>query len=165
MPTIVTTNNTYYAGTKEMARLLNHAATSLPSTYSCSATGAAQDNQDIVDALENFFGYSSSFTEADYDYATVISELKQGRPVILTAYRSRFLGIPYNGHAWVAEGQRSGFVCTDPYNSHDGYRYFSFFMNWGWDSAYNGWFAGSGWDPGQGNYQYKTEMVFGIKPN
>jgi hypothetical protein len=70
-------------------------------------------------------------------------------------------------HAWVADGFKETFFCNDPENGFPGATYLFFHMNWGWDdSRYNGWFgygtANSG-SPG-GNYQYKREMVIGIKP-
>ncbi len=36
-------------------------------------------------------------------------------------------------------------------------------MNWGWGGEHNGWFGLTNVNSGNGNYQYKRQMVIGIK--
>jgi len=37
-------------------------------------------------------------------------------------------------------------------------------MNWGWGGIYNGFFAFNGFSPGDQEFDYKSEVVIGIKP-
>lgn len=166
MPDIVSDTNYTSTGTNAIAQLMFDVALSLPSTPGCKATGAAEDNQDIVDAFIGQFGYSSTAYKASYNFETVKSEIRNGRPVILTAYRDKILWIPTKGHAWVADGYVDSFTCTDPYNSFDGYGIAMLHMNWGWgNNTSNGWYYSHTWTPPVNlNFQYKKEMVVGIQP-
>jgi len=59
------------------------------------------------------------------------------------------------GHCWVADGYQESSLC--------GNMYLFFHMNWGWGGQHNGWFGLTNANSGNGNYQYKRQMVIGIK--
>lgn len=152
-----------------VSQLMLDAAESVNASYGCEATGAASDLQDIVNAFKNTFNYASTVTKGDFDRNTVINEIRFGnRPVILTGYTTRTGLIFYSykgGHAWVADGYRVINWCPDPLTGEGGGASMSFYMNWGWgDNDFNGWFSTLSANSGNGNFQYKREMVIGIKP-
>lgn len=149
-------NNT---GVPETARLLREIGRAVSMNYRCSGSGA--DTKDKApNAFKNNFGYSSA-NFANYNYQTVMNELDQGRPVILSGgSRESFwiFGYYSGGHAWVCDGYRQ---YTDPcWGS-----YVSLHMNWGWeDGLHNAYYALSNFNPGSSSYNYKPGMIYNIKP-
>ena len=133
-------------------------------------------------------GYTTSGF-IDYNYQTVINELKAGRPVYLRANRSRWLwGIfsfmYYNGHAWVCDGYRVVDKYTYIETRKIGGKYSDqvlskttttkvsttkyLHMNWGWGGKEeDGWCTYDYWVPTKTkkftNYQYNKEMLI-VKP-
>lgn len=76
--------------------------------YTSDGTGSSEFDQ------ENFTFYGLHCEKDDYDYSLVKSNLKQGKPVMITAYANRdhkgVWPVDYyvykNGHAWVIDGLR-----------------------------------------------------------
>lgn len=87
----------------------------------------------IPDFLENV-GFSSS--KRDWSHGTVVSEIKNDRPVIVKAVNPKFI-ISDDQHIWVIEGYR-----YDPNNRAEHY-----FFNWGWNGGGNGWYGIYDWKP------------------
>lgn len=168
MPASIPSYDTYSAGALEVSRLMHDAAVSVNSESDCNGTGAAKDISDIVNALKNTFGYQSTVKKADFNYQTVLSEIRSNRPVLLSGYSEKdktwiFFNSYGGGHVWVADGSQEFYVCTEDGSGRDGYLYFH--MNWGWGpySGCNGWFGFNSSNSGNGNYQYKRQMITGIK--
>lgn len=148
----------------EVSKLMYNAAVSVNSSYDCTGTGAASNLNDILNAFKNTFGYSTSITKGAFNSNTVKSEIYWSRPVLLTGYTTKtgFIFHTYSGgHIWIADGYRDILICGSN-GTGNGYLYLN--MNWGWGGEYNGWFSSNNVNSGNGNYQYKREMITQISP-
>ncbi len=144
-------------GTMYTSLLMREIGNSVEMDYRCGGSGAKMSK--CVPALKNQFEYSSA-KYADYNYMTIISELKQGRPVILSGGRKTgwWIFSHYtDGHAWVCDGfYRYSNPCYGTI--------LRFYMNWGWDGMHNGWFFSNNFNPNNHTFNYKTKMIYNIKP-
>ncbi len=106
-----------------------------------------------------------SYTATSFNYLIVESEIKANRPVILTGYSSKAGNSYSGGHCWVADGVHEYINCPETLpdgSTIGGGGYLWFHMNWGWGGQNNGWFGYASADSGNGNYQYKRDMVYSI---
>ncbi|QQT99138.1 C10 family peptidase [Myroides odoratus] len=189
MPNRVFNSNSQEAN--EVSRLMRDIGTYVEMDYSCDESGAKTSK--VVGVLKNIFGYASSVSSIDYNHDILASELKNNRPVILSGKHSKkktgswiFEKTTYGeGHAWVCDGFKETIYRTvhdygTPYErivSTPGGKFFH--MNWGWsgigneaDINNNGWFRYDnfeirevfGNDGNNLNFQYKKQMIIGIKP-
>ncbi|MGV0854185.1 C10 family peptidase [Empedobacter brevis] len=145
-------------GTATTSALMSAIGVAVNMSYECNGSGA--DTQDeVASSFRNDFGYSSA-TYSGYNYQTVKNELNANRPVILRGGRKSgwWIFSQYkDGHAWVCDGYLN---YTDPcWGSMLKYN-----MNWGWDGTYNGWYSFNNFNPGEHTFNYKTGMVYNIKP-
>lgn len=134
-----------------------------PLQYGCSST-SVKLFCDMSEVLKNSFNYSQA-KKADYNYNTVVNELKNQRPVILSGGKQAFL--TYSGHMWVCDGYREHKICMyDDYGNNIGAVTYLFFnMNWGWLNAqFNGWYGLSDFTPGDASYNDKNKMIYNIIP-
>lgn len=145
-------------GTTTTAVLMRNIGNSVSMTYNCDGSSADTKNK-VAAAFKNTFGYSTA-SYADYNYQTVKNELNYNRPVILRGGRNTgwwIFGQYSDGHAWVCDGYLN---YIDPcWGS-----ILKFNMNWGWDGSYNGWYSFNNFNPGDYTFNYKTGMVYNIKP-
>jgi hypothetical protein len=153
-----------FSGNNEVARMMSDAGAAVDMNYTCTGSGASQDN--ISGAFINDFSYSTT-TLDDYgsgSYLTVISDLNQSKPIILVGYNTKkthkFIinwWTSYSvGHAWDCDGY------TKTYNNC--YNITQFHMNWGWGGNHNGWYNFNTWNPGSYNFQYARDFVHNIHP-
>ena len=121
--------------------------------------------------FKNVFGYTNALF-GDFNRNTVVSELSQNKPVIMSGGEKKYWAglIPYyaDGHAWVADGYMRGFACFyDNYgNVNGGYGYLLFHLNWGWGYSYrhlNGFFGFNNFSVNGDSYNYKRKMIYGIR--
>jgi len=145
-------------GAYATASLLREIGNVINMNYTC--TGSFKPTSAIVPALENYFGYSTSATYANYtstSYVTVRSELNNNRPVILSGTDARFGN--YGGHTWVCDGYIAGYYCA-------GFNTLHFHMNWGfYYGSCNGYYAFNLFNPNYTeNYVFNSDlkMVTGI---
>ncbi len=116
----------------DMAQIQLHCGIAIDMMYSPHGSGAYM--WDDVNAMKNFFGYSSStslFQRDDYTSTAwanlLISNLDNKMPIQYAGYGDG------GGHAFVCDG-------------YQGTNYFHF--NWGWSGAYNGYFYLDNLNPG-----------------
>lgn len=145
-------------GTTTTSILMRDIGDAVNMDYECDGSGA--DTQDeVASSFRNDFGYSSA-SYSDYNYQTVKNELNYNRPVILRGGRNTgwwIFGQYSDGHAWVCDGY---LYYIDPcWGS-----ILKFNMNWGWEGTYNGWYSFNNFNPGDYTFNYKTGMVYNIKP-
>lgn len=112
--------------------LMYHCGVSLNMSYDLGGSSASTFN--IPDALATYFGYDKSGYSAERKFYTdeewedmIYNELSNGRPVI---YGGNNKAYPYSGHAFVCHG----------YNAYNR----KYAINWGWNGAYDGYFALTG---------------------
>ncbi len=110
------------------------------------ATDYAMALPEKIPTFLNNMGFSSDLK--DLDHATVMNEIKSGRPVILKAKTPAFL-ISLNHHIWVCDGYQ--------YNPNTGAKYYR--MNWGWYGGQNGWFGIDNWTPSGNDYTKGRKMI------
>jgi hypothetical protein len=146
------------SGTSTTAGLMADIGNAVSMSYNCEGSGADTRNN-VAPAFINTFGYSTA-SYADYNYQTVKNELDYNRPVILRGGRNTgwwIFGQYSDGHTWVCDGYLN---YIDPcWGS-----ILKFNMNWGWDGSYNGWYSFNNFNPGEHTFNYKTGMVYNIKP-
>ena len=144
-----------------IATLMYHCGVSVDMNYSPNVSGAWVIEEDSPvcseSAFKNYFGYSSSLHgEKRENYTTsqwtsmVRADIDAGRPLVYAGFGGG------GGHAFVCDG----------YNDGD---YFHF--NWGWGSAYDGFFhidaldpGGTGTGGGTGGYNSGHQAIFGMIP-
>lgn len=145
-------------GTNSTAILMDDIGTAVGMNYTCESSGADTQNE-VASSFRNDFNYTSA-SYADYNYQTVKNELNYGRPVILKGGRNTgwwIFGQYSDGHAWVCDGYLN---YIDPcWGS-----ILKYHMNWGWDGTYNGYYSFNNFNPGDYTFNYKTGMVYNIKP-
>ncbi|WP_454045035.1 C10 family peptidase [Chryseobacterium sp. Marseille-Q8038] len=167
MPSSVPNYSDVSAGANEISKLMWLAADAVGSDYKCDGTGAAADISDISSTFKSI-GYSTSATSGDFNSATVLSEITSNRPAILSGYstKSGSLFPTYSGgHVWVVDGAHHLITCPETLpdgSTVGGGGYLWFHMNWGWGGSHNGWFGYADANSGNGNYQYKRQMVYNI---
>ncbi|PIY09865.1 MAG: hypothetical protein COZ18_07150 [Flexibacter sp. CG_4_10_14_3_um_filter_32_15] len=147
------------SGTNSTAILMSDIGNAVDMDYTCNGSGANTENE-VASSFRNDFGYSTA-SYADYNYQTVKNELDRSRPVILKGRKNTgwwIFGNYDDGHAWVSDGYLS---YTDPcWGSMLKYN-----MNWGWNNGtHNGWYSFNNFNPGNLTFNYKTGMVYNIKP-
>lgn len=144
-----------------IATLMYHCGVSVDMNYSPNVSGAwvVEDDSPVCSesAFKNYFGYSSSLHgEKRENYSTsqwtdmVRADLDAGRPLVYAGFGSG------GGHAFVCDGYDPG-------------DYFHF--NWGWGSAYDGYFhidaldpGGTGTGGGTGGYNSGHQAIFEMVP-
>jgi Spi protease inhibitor/Peptidase C10 family len=121
--------------------------------YTCEE-GTFVSTAVVDDVFEDHFNYTNSST-AVYNYNTVITNIDYDRPVILVGSGGG------ECHAWVCTGFRY-------YNYYDDdcgmVSHLHFYMNWGWNGDYNGWFAYDNWNPGDDTFNDDKLMIYNIIP-
>ena len=96
------------------------------------------------DSLAINYYVRSYFTDADW-YAMIRNEIEAGRPVAYAGQTSK-----REGHAFLFTG-----IDTEG----------KVYVNWGWDSHYDGWFAIDQLVPMQGDdFNYGHHMILGFNP-
>ncbi|MDV7400330.1 C10 family peptidase, partial [Arthrospira platensis SPKY1] len=116
--------------------------------YACWGSGItlAQARTRIIDAFRNTFGYSNpglwydgdtwGWTNIDsYIYDEVC--ISYSRPVLMIGFNQN------GGHAWVCNGVERRWSCRNGRRI----QWYLNYMDWGWNGAFNGWFAGWGLFP------------------
>ncbi|MDZ7680813.1 MAG: C10 family peptidase [Fodinibius sp.] len=146
-------------GSNEISSLMRDVGDIVFMNYGCDGSGAKDDH---IEPGFRSFGYNSA-TQIGYagtnNYKDVIDNIEQGNPVVFTGYKDTILGvIDKDGHAWVADGYRDIWDCSQ------GIGYLLFYMNWGWEGSYNGWFYFDNFNPGNSQYNSGTEVVVNIHP-
>lgn len=153
------TNMPNNSGTIYTATLMKDIGNAVGMEYKCDGSGSDTKNE-VASSFRNDFGYSTA-SYADYNYQTVKSELNYRRPVVLRGGRKSgwWIFAKYvDAHAWVCDGYLSH---VDPCWGST----LKFYMHWGWgNGSYNGWYGFNNFNPGDNTYNYKTGMVYNIKP-
>ncbi|MCK5537952.1 MAG: C10 family peptidase [Bacteroidales bacterium] len=150
-------------GTEEIAQLMLDIGYAVDMNYNCG--GSSAYTSDIIDVLENTFGYSTNASYTNYNATTLISQLNIGHPVIM-----RGEDINAGGHAWVCEGyQRLKYTYIHNPGTiyeYETYTYSSpfFRMNWGWNGDYNAWYLYNNFDPSSYNFNNNLKMIVNIYP-
>jgi hypothetical protein len=135
-----------------VATLMYHCGVSVEMNYDPDGSGAY--SRDVDDALKNYFGYDAGVkhdSRGNFSSTAWLdmlkTEIKAGRPVYYAGADSKD-----NGHAFVCDG----------YDSNG-----KFHFNWGWGGYCDGYFEVSALNPvavGTNGYNYKQEIITGIKP-
>ena len=129
---------------------------------SCDGTSASMTI--AANVLTNQFGYSSAIW-AGYNHATVESNIRSNRPVILGG----------GGHCWVCDGfMKSTFCLYDDSGTEQGayigtMSILNLHMNWGYDGQADGYFAIDNFNPtlyyyGTQNFNSGKVMIYNIIP-
>lgn len=125
--------------------------------YACDGSSANTQNE-VASSFVEDFQYSSA-QYSSYNQSTVVSELNNGKPVILRgSSQSGFWGSYVNGHAWVCDGYRQHYFCEA------GVTFLLLHMNWGWDGEYNGLYSFNNFNPDDYTFNYQTGMIYNIRP-
>ena len=137
--------------------LMYHCGVSVEMNYGSGSSSAS--TSDVMDALQNYFGYYSGMhyeyrddhTNAEW-IAMLKNELSDNRP------------LQYRGDDG-SKGVGHSFVC-DGYDAND-----MFHFNWGWAGSCDGFYLLTNMKPenpgtggGHGNYTYNQQAIFGIEP-
>ena len=151
-------------GSNATSLLMKDVGTNVDMNYGCDGSGTKATN---ASGAFIKFGYSQAFN-ADYNYNTVVSEISQNKPVIISGGEKKYWAIfPYyaDGHAWVADGYIRGFSCSydENGNVNGGYGYLMLHLNWGWNGSFNGYFGFNNFSVNNDSYNYKNKMVYGIR--
>jgi streptopain len=126
-----------------------------------NASGADDDDMDNVFQSYGYVNAHQIGYDGTGNYEDVKDELDAGRPVLFSGCEEGSFGpisYPNGCHAWVGDGYRSGSLCPS------GGTYLLFSMNWGWAGKYNGFYGLGNFEPGDHDYDYKSEVVIGIQP-
>lgn len=117
-----------------VAELMFHVGVACNMQYSSTASGSSSGI--ALQGLNRYFGYDAGIIPLPKDYIPenqvlegIASDLKEGRPVYISAYTTN-----YEGHAFVCDGMQS-----------NGYIH----INWGWTGTADGYFSISALDPAQ----------------
>jgi hypothetical protein len=131
----------------QLAYLMYEVGQEVDMNWGCTSSGASTSKGER--ALESAFGYSNSTNYIDYNTSTAEKEIKARRPVIFRGRESDNDG--GTGHAFVGHGYKWYYTqCCG---------YLSFWIDWGWNGASNGWFSGGGWRPGNRSYVHDKKML------
>jgi hypothetical protein len=177
----------YDHGNTDVQQLMLDAGSSVSMEYNCSGSNPPAETwvaggillnesaaERMADAFKgSFFGYSSADYDNSYDgydYSKIETDIGYSRPVILSGYGDRNDTWNYpegEGHSWVCDGKSTTHFSFCMNGSLVEYTTLDFHMNWGWDGAFNGWFAFSNWtitaDEGE-DFQYFNELDYNIHP-
>lgn len=149
--------------------------------YGSNESGATMGNTE-----KGFKAMGYTVTKKKHEAGDILNEVfYRRRPVFMTGDRKNFIGFTWKGHAWVCEGVDyytntvSYFVeylvdrSTNPsYSScglpaywapqgSSGSGRYLFYMNWGWNGQYNGWYTAYDVSPtNDRNYQYDRENLY-----
>ena len=147
-----------------VATLMFHVGVAIEMDYGINSSGAYTNSYGYStlacseNALKDYFGYKSTLHSVYKEDVTdavwisvLTSELDAGRPVLERGSGS-------GGHAFVCDGYDNNGM---------------FHINWGWGSAYDGYFAHNALNPGGGgtgsssthSYNDSQALVVGIEPN
>lgn len=127
-----------------------------------------------------FQSYDYQASLGNYDTNTTVSELNNGRPVLMLG--TDYL---YGGHAWVCTGQKNRdedyvfdlyvpvslagsakLVMRNVYSSSAEIIVpQSFYMNWGFVDGGNGWYIAPNVSIGQYNFSYNRKIIYQISPD
>jgi hypothetical protein len=138
---------------EELGKINYHAGVGVSMYWAPDGSGSQTEN--IVDALEDYFMYSTStqyvtksgYTETNWKNL-IIAQIDANKPVVYSGSSTT------TGHAWNC----------------DGYQDDSFHMNWGWGGAGNGYYTlddlTSTATPGgdENNFNLSQQMVINIYP-
>lgn len=162
MPNALNSSSTT-AQINAVATLMFHVGVAIEMDYGIHSSGAYTNSYGYSDlacsenALKDYFGYKSTIhsvyknNTTDAVWVSVLtSELDAGRPVIEAGHGG-------GGHAFVCDGYDNNGL---------------FHINWGWGSAYDGYFAHNALNPGgggtgsgsMGTYNQDQSLVVGIEP-
>jgi hypothetical protein len=148
MPDI--SHNPLYEGSQEIAQLMADIGEDhlLDMDYSCDPDEGSGAETNRIDNAFRKLGYSDAVEEREYSYSRVKQELKYKRPVIMDGRDNRGTWYYWDDeiHAWVVEGYRWSKLCDT------GSTYLHFYMNWGWEGKYDGWYAVNDFTPGDYNF-------------
>ena len=149
MPTQLTTD-TAMLKINQVAKLLWHCGVSINSQYGVNGTNAYPS--DVPNALKTYYKYNSGTngkSKSSYSTDQWVSMLKESlnnaRPLHYSGWNSN----GGNGHSFICDGYESN-------------NYFHF--NWGWNGAYNGYFALNAMIAGNYNFSYNNYTVFDAYP-
>jgi len=142
--------NSLYDYNSEVAKIMYHAGVSVNMEYSPNGSGAYFS--DANEAFQSHFRYHteglvdrSNYTEEAW-HNLLKKELDAGRPIFYT-------GQGTGGHAFVCDGYDSADPAERKYH-----------FNWGWDGAYDGYYALDALYPDDDNYNNDQEIIYGIYP-
>lgn len=151
------------SGTSATAHLMDDLGGKLRMNYTPTASGADPDY--IDDALKGNYGYGSAeyISNQSGMVQAIQDNLRVDMPVILSGAPSvNWFGYQNaSGHCWVTDG----YIQSEC----DGSSYLAFYMNWGWDGQYNGWFNPYNWqvtwsDGSVHNYNCAQTYTYNIHP-
>ena len=153
------------SGNNAVSELMVDAGNVVGMNWGCNSSYTTGTG-DIAPALRNTFGYNSA-TQINYEgtnnYNDVRDDLDDGLPVIFSGCGKAYVfGIPYpkDCHAWVAEGYHRYTTCPGGMTT----THLFFYMNWGWQGNYNGYYAFNNFHPGSSDYDYKSKVIINIEP-
>jgi hypothetical protein len=163
MPNALNSQSTT-AQVNAVATLMFHVGVAIEMDYGINSSGAYTNSYGYSDlacsenALKDYFGYKSTTIHSVYKDNTtdavwvsiLTAEMDAGRPVIESGHGG-------GGHAFVCDGYDNNGL---------------FHINWGWGSAYDGYFAHNALNPGgggtgsgsMGTYNQDQSLVVGIEP-
>jgi len=147
-----------------VATLMFHIGVAIEMDYGIGSSGAYTNSYGYAElacsenALKDYFGYKNTLYSVYKDQTTdtnwvsiLTAEMDAGRPVIEAGHGG-------GGHAFVVDGYDNNGL---------------FHINWGWGSAYDGYFAHNALNPGGGgtgsgsthSYNDNQSLVVGIEPS
>ena len=163
MPNALNSQSTT-AQVNAVATLMFHVGVAIETDYGINSSGAYTNSYGYSDfassenALKDYFSYKNTIHSVYKDQTTdavwvsvLTAEMDAGRPVIESGHGG-------GGHAFVVDGYDNNGL---------------FHINWGWGSAYDGYFAHNALNPGgggtgsgsMGTYNQDQSLVVGIEPN
>ncbi len=163
MPNALNSSSTT-AQINAVATLMFHVGVAVEMDYGIGSSGAYTNSYGYSDlacsenALKDYFSYKNTIHSVYKDQTTdavwvsvLTAEMDAGRPVIESGHGG-------GGHAFVVDGYDNNGL---------------FHINWGWGSAYDGYFAHNALNPGgggtgsgsMGTYNQDQSLVVGIEPN
>lgn len=163
MPNALNSQSTT-AQVNAVATLMFHVGVAIETDYGINSSGAYANSYGYStlscseNALKDYFGYKNTLYSVYKDQTTsanwvsiLTAEMDAGRPVIESGHGG-------GGHAFVCDGYDNNGL---------------FHINWGWGSAYDGYFAHDALNPGgggtgsssMGTYNQDQSLVVGIEPN
>lgn len=148
----------------ETAKLLKNIGQAVSMDWTCNGS-AASTQDDVAKAFRNNFGYSSA-KYMNFSPEKMFSELAAGRVVIMRGGEN-VNGNYVNSHAWVVEGAKRTYTCNWDWETGQVTNVFSNmygYMNWGWNGVHNGYYQTEHLINSNGTFNYKTGMVYDIRP-
>lgn len=144
-----------YISTPDISSMLADVGGFLNTVYKYNESSAHEAT--IPAVLKNRYGYQRA-DYAKYNYETVISNLYERKPVILSGCN---VG-GGDGHSWVCDGFDKQTFCPD--HSYRGYGYSTIHlsMKWGWGGKKNGHYAFNNWAPNGSDFNYYRTMIYNI---